>query len=138
MGVKGVLEYVPKGSMVSVRVNDKTTVDAINSSFLKTDGTAMAGEQFWAPLQSLRAEKHIDLTAICAEKNDKTMKALILRVKDAAQRQLEELGENKALADAVAPKPKPVRKGVDFPPVEGDLSAYNPNPIRRKKIEDGY
>jgi hypothetical protein len=104
MAVKGVLENLPRRSAVRVRVNDQTFADAVNIGFVKTSGEAMAGKEFWVPTKALLIEKHINLVVVLAEKQDKIMKWLIEDVRNAARIRLAQLGEDKALADAVAPR----------------------------------
>ena len=131
MAVMGVVEFVLPGASVIVRMNDKALINAINDNFRKTDGKPMAGEEFWSRLQGLRNVNRLRLKAVQAEANDETMEALRRRVRTVAEFRLDQLGEAKALRDAVGPAQKPSRGG-DFPPIEGGY-VEKPNPIRRKK-----
>jgi len=84
MAVKGIVDLAPPTTVIVVRMDDETLMGAINAGFINSDGKPNAGEEFWSPLQCVRDEMRLRLTAVKASAQDEVMNALKRRVKAAS------------------------------------------------------
>jgi hypothetical protein len=127
MAVRGVVETVPCGSIVRVRINDKTLVAAFsspNGRFIRKDFSSYDGREFWRPLIELIVSKDLDLIVELADESDVEMNALIEEVSQAALEKLRAMGPEEALKSAIPPKAK--KKRQLFPPYRENQPIADP------------
>ncbi|MER8627323.1 hypothetical protein [Mesorhizobium sp. M1143] len=135
MGIAGVCEMVPAGSVVLVKVRQKEMAEAYSSGFLRTSGKPMAGQEFWSKLLTLIAAKSLRVSVEFAL-DDAVFESLREDAKGEGIKQFDRLGEDGLRSSAKPPKAKRLDRSP-FEAVEGEvdqqlLISRRRSPARRK------